>query len=134
MLLLISFVQVQAQDIVGTWKTIDDDTGKVKSHVQIYEKSGKYYGKVVKIIDQTRGENPLCTECEGSKKNTPILGMTIINGLEKKGASFKDGSILDPENGKTYDCKLWVNEDNPALLMVRGYILMMYRTQTWQRL
>lgn len=129
-----AFAKANSQDITGTWKTIDDDTGIVKSHVTIYEKNGKYYGKVSKILDTSHGENPLCTECEGSKKDKPIQGMVILTGMEKKGASYKNGTITDPQNGKSYDCKIWLNEDNPNLLMVRGYILLLYRTQTWQRL
>lgn len=134
MCVLFAFAKANSQDITGTWKTIDDETGVVKSHVTIYEKNGKFYGKVSKILDKTHGDNPLCVECTGSKKDQPILGMLILNGLEKKGTSYKDGTILDPQNGKSYDCKMWLNEDNPNLLMVRGYILLLYRTQTWQRL
>ena len=41
---------------VGTWKTIDDETGKPKSFVQIYEYQGKYYGKIVKLINPSAFE------------------------------------------------------------------------------
>lgn len=132
-LLLFAFAKANSQDITGTWKNIDEN-GVTKSHVTIYEKNGKYYGKVSKIIDTRNGENPLCKECISSKKNQPILGMLILNDLEKKGSAYKNGTLLDPENGKIYECKMWLNEDNPNLLMVRGYNLSLYRTQTWQRL
>jgi len=131
---LFAFAKANSQDIVGTWQTVDDETGVIKAHVNIYEKNGKYYGKVTKIVDTKKGSNPLCKDCDGNKKNQPVLGMVILNGVEKKGIVYKDGTILDPDNGKTYECKMWLNEDNPNLLMVRGYILMIYRTQTWQRL
>jgi hypothetical protein len=42
----------QNQTVVGKWKTIDDETGKAKSIVEIYEKSGKIYGKVIEIIEE----------------------------------------------------------------------------------
>ena len=35
---------------VGVWKTIDDESGKAKSHVKIYERNGKLYGKVTKLL------------------------------------------------------------------------------------
>ncbi len=41
----------QNQTVIGKWKTIDDETGKAKSIVEIYEKSGKIYGKVIEILD-----------------------------------------------------------------------------------
>ena len=39
-----------AQSPIGTWATKDDKTGEIKSHVQIYEKDGKIYGKIVKLL------------------------------------------------------------------------------------
>lgn len=39
-LLLITTV-FYSQSITGKWKTIDDETGKAKSIIEIYEKSGK---------------------------------------------------------------------------------------------
>jgi len=42
--------------------------------------------------------------------------------------TWEDGDILDPENGKVYRCKVWVEQGN---LMVRGYIAFLYRTQKW---
>jgi uncharacterized protein (DUF2147 family) len=60
--------------------------------------------------------------------------LEIIQGLEKKGGVYKGGEILDPENGKTYTCKIWLNEEDTDQLMVRGYVAFFYRTQTWERL
>ncbi|MEL6556764.1 MAG: DUF2147 domain-containing protein [Bacteroidota bacterium] len=118
-----------AQSIVGSWKTIDDNTGKPRSIVEIYEKDGDYYGKIVKLFRAPdEDQNPMCEECKGKLKGKPIIGMEIITGMEKDGDVFNDGEILDPENGKTYDCKLWIEDGN---LKVRGYLLFFYRTQTW---
>jgi hypothetical protein len=41
----------QNKGVLGKWKTIDDETGETKSIVEIYEKSGKIYGKVIEILD-----------------------------------------------------------------------------------
>ena len=117
--------------IVGKWKTIDDETGKPRSVVEIYERGGKYYGKIIKLFREP-GEDPdpTCTECEGSNKGKKIIGMEIITDMkyDKSDDEFDKGEILDPENGNVYDCRLWV-EDNK--LKVRGYLLFFYRTQTW---
>ena len=43
-----------AQDVIGKWKTIDDDTGEAKSIVEIYKQDGKIYGKVVEILDPSK--------------------------------------------------------------------------------
>ncbi len=128
---LVVAMALNGQSIVGKWKTIDDETNKSKSVVEIYEKAGKYYGRIVKLFRET-GEDPdpLCEACTGSKKNQKVIGLEIISGLyfDKDEMEFKGGEILDPENGKTYDCKIWIEDGK---LKVRGYLYFLYRTQTW---
>jgi uncharacterized protein (DUF2147 family) len=43
---------------------------------------------------------------------------------------YADGEILDPNNGKIYRCKLWLEGKD---LKLRGYLGPFYRTQTWVR-
>ncbi len=121
-----------SQSVVGKWKTIDDDTGKAKSIVKIYEQDGKIYGQIIELFrGPDEDQDPKCTECKGDKKGQRITGMIIIDGLEKDGDEYKDGDILDPKNGKLYDCKIWL--DSADKLMVRGYIGIFFRTQEWIR-
>jgi len=124
-----------SQSIVGKWKTIDDETGKAKSIVEISIKDGKLYGKIIKLfVEKGKDTDPKCTECEDYRKDKRIIGMTIITGLEKDGDEWEgDDGILDPKKGSIYDCKIWVDEDNADLLNVRGYIGFIYRTQNWHR-
>lgn len=122
---------VLAQSPIGTWKTIDDNTGETKSWVKIYEKDGKLRGKVVKLL--TRPDDYRCTDCEGERKNQLVLGMDILWDMEKDGNEWEDGTILDPKDGTTYNCKLWLDEDDPNKLYVRGYVLFFFRTQNWYR-
>lgn len=121
-----------SQTVLGKWKTIDDESGKPKSVVEIYENNGKIYGKVVEIFDKTK-EGKLCEECEGAKKNKPIKGMVILENLKKKGSSWESGTILDPSSGKEYKCTLTL--ENKDKLKVRGYvgISLIGRTQYWER-
>jgi uncharacterized protein (DUF2147 family) len=124
-----------SQSITGKWKTIDDETGKAKSIVEITVKDGKLYGKIIKLF-RKEGEDPdpTCTECEDYRKDKKVIGMTIITGLEKDDDEWEgDDGILDPKNGSIYDCKIWIDEDNKDILKVRGYIGFIYRTQSWHR-
>jgi uncharacterized protein (DUF2147 family) len=121
-----------AQDIFGEWKTIDDDTGVAKSIVEIYEDNGKVFGKIKKILREDKRDKR-CTKCKGDLKNQKIEGMVILKHLTKDGEEYEDGTVIDPENGKSYDAKIWLNEDDPNTLMVRGYIAFLYRTQKWKR-
>ena len=131
-LFLINGFLVSAQSVTGIWKTIDDETGEPKSYVEIYEENNKVYGKIVKILNPERA-NANCIKCKGTKKDKPVLGMQIINGLTKNGNIYENGQILNPENGKVYDCTLMLTE-NPNKLRVRGYIGFFYKTQYWIRI
>ena len=121
-----------AQSPIGTWKTIDDETKQAKSYVEIFEKDGKLYGKVTKILTKGK-ENAKCTDCSGALKNKPILGMQILSGLKKDGKEWNGGKIIDPNSGKEYKAKMSLNGNDK--LDVRGFIgiSLVGRTQTWQR-
>lgn len=130
-LFLMCSLFMTAQSIMGTWKTIDDNSGEERSYVEVYEKDGKVYGKITKLLDEEPA-SLICTECKDYRKDKPILGMEIITGMEANGTkNWKGGKIMDPENGKSYSCKLWL--DDSGTLKVRGYLGPFFRTQTWYR-
>ena len=128
---MLSITSMQSQNILGKWKTVDDETEANKSIIEIYEENGKIYGKIIEILEPF-DKNSLCTECEGEKKDEPILGMVIIKDLVKHGEHYKDGTIFDAENGKEYKCRIMLDQDT-GKLQVRGYIAFLYLTQYWVR-
>jgi uncharacterized protein (DUF2147 family) len=117
----------------GTWKTIDDEKGKAKSLVKIWIDNGELNGKIVKLIEPDE-ENPTCTECDGDKKDQPILGMQFIWGLTEDDGVWDDGEILDPATGSVYSSKIEVT-DGGQKLDVRGYVGFAFagRSQVWHR-
>lgn len=129
----ILFFQISfGQSAIGKWKTIDDETGKEKGIVEIFEHKGKIYGKIIEIFEHDK-KHLKCEKCEGEDRNKPILGLTIIRGLVKRDGSYESGRITDPKNGKSYHCKMTlVGKDK---LTVRGYIgiSLFGRSQTWLR-
>ncbi|MFK5958847.1 MAG: DUF2147 domain-containing protein [Lutibacter sp.] len=131
-LLLVSF-NSYSQSIFGKWKTIDDETGKEKSIVEIYEVSGKAFAKVLIILEKEK-ENKVCEKCKGSNKNKPIKGLQIINGLIEDGDEWNGAKILDPKTGKEYKCYITLENNNK--LKVRGYIGIAFigKTQYWYKI
>lgn len=122
-----------AQGIFGRWVTIDDNSGKKRSIVEITERQGQAYGRIVQLFREPGEEaDPICDECDAAddRYNKKVIGMEFIRGMKKDGDEWDDGTILDPENGKVYDCKLWVESGD---LKVRGYVAFFFRTQTWVR-
>ena len=132
-LFLITPILATGQSITGRWTTIDDNSGTEKSVVEIVEKDGKVYGKVVKIFPKP-GEDPdpVCDQCpkDDARYNKKIIGMEIIRDMKRSGEEYTDGDILDPEVGKIYKCKIWTEGNE---LKVRGYWGPFYRTQTWKK-
>ena len=121
-----------SQTIFGKWKTVDDETGEEKSIVEIYKKDGKVYGKIIEIFDAEKRDLP-CNYCEGEDYNKPVLGLNVIKDMEKSGNAYKKGTVTNPEDGKIYDCRIKLDDDNPNKLQLRGYIAFFYRTQYWIR-
>ena len=122
-----------AQGIFGRWVSIDDNSGKKRSIVEISERGGKVYGKIVQLFrEPSEIQDPVCKECDPTddRFNKKVIGMEFIREMVRDDDEWTDGTILDPQNGKVYDCKLWVEEGK---LKVRGYVAFFYRTQTWVR-
>ena len=130
---LLAPIMCLGQDIFGTWRTIDDETGEAKSTVKIFEENGKIYGKIIDIYNEA-DKNALCTKCVGEEHNKPVIGLVIIKDMIKNGENYTNGTIFDPERGKKYKCKLSLDEDNSDILQVRGYISVFYATQYWERI
>ena len=122
----------------GLWEQVDDKTGKPESWFSITEKDGIYTGIVVKMF-QKPGDPPpeswRCAKCEGAKKNAPVLGLALIEGMKRKGLKYEDGTILDPRDGTVYRSLMELSPDGKKL-EVRGYlgIALLGRSQIWNRM
>lgn len=121
----------QIDQILGRWKTIDDNDGSTKSIVYIFKATnGKYYGKIEHLF---KNPEKKCTECSGTNKNKSVLGMMIINEMIEKDGALTGGTILDPNNGKVYKCNISY-DSKTGKLNVRGSLDkggFIGRTQVW---
>jgi uncharacterized protein (DUF2147 family) len=118
---------------IGLWKTFDDKTGKPRGLVRIYERDGKYFGKLEESF--TPGaEHRVCAVCTDERKDQPVIGLSIIRNLQHEDNEYTGGDILDPESGSVYRCKMHLEQDGTRLV-VRGFIgfSLLGRSQTWQR-
>lgn len=126
--------------VVGMWLTKDG-----KARVEIVKDGDVYDGKIVWLkepqypADDAKGmggqtkvdrENP-----DPFQRTEPIIGLPLVKGFKYAGDNvWNDGSIYDPESGKTYSCKMTLMMD--GTLRVRGYvgISLFGRTEIWTRL
>lgn len=126
---------VQGDDILGVWLNEDKD-----AHIQVYKKSGKYYGKIIWLLeplDEDNGKPKVDDDNEDESLRTrPILGLMLLQNFEfDEKDEWEKGKIYDPNNGKTYSCYIEFKDETKDLLKVRGYIgfAMIGRTTYWTR-
>ena len=121
--------------VEGLWEQVDDD-GRVGGWFHIYERNSVFVGDLVKIFFRP-GEkaSPICTKCSGDQKNQPMLGLTLIKGMQRKGLNYEKGSILDPDSGSVYQARMELSPDGRKL-MVRGFlgIDLFGQSQIWRKL
>lgn len=135
-LLLLSLNSWAQMTPVGSWHTVDDETGKPSAEIRITDKgNGELSGIVIKsLLPPKEQDEKNCSKCTDDRKDKSKIGMEIIRGAKQTADSqqWEGGDILDPNNGKIYRLRLMPIEGG-AKLQVRGYMGPFYRTQTWNR-
>jgi uncharacterized protein (DUF2147 family) len=123
--------------VVGLWLT---EGGKAQ--VRIERSGDRYQGAIVWLKeplypaddDQGMAGRPKVDRENGeaAKRGQPIIGLRIVAGFRFDGEEWRDGTIYDPENGKTYKCRMWFDGET---LRVRGFIgfSLLGRSQDWTR-
>ena len=136
MLFIATIANCQIEKIVGRWTTIDDEKNIPVSIINIYRSNdGKYYGQIEKILVKGE-ENKICKACEGELRNKPVVGIVNIQNMEWRDGKLQGGTILDPNNGKTYYAKMWLDPQTGKLIL-RGSLDkrgILGRNQEWVRL
>jgi uncharacterized protein (DUF2147 family) len=130
-------LSAQANKITGVWITASDS-----SSVNIIKHTnGKYIGNINWILVPLNDEG----KPKVDKNNPdPILAKEPVMGLKllrkfvynEKKDRWEDGSIYDPDNGKTYSCYGWFEDGNYDVLYLKGYVLGMKflgRETVWNR-
>lgn len=131
--LLAAVPALAADSAVGRWKTIDSETGKPKSIVEITQAAnGGISGRIVELLDPSK-PNPTCDKCSDDRKDKPIAGMEIIRGMKAQGGGkYAGGTILKPDEGKVYKSKMELVEGGKKL-EVSGCVAFICKSQTWLR-
>lgn len=121
----VSFQPQKADRVVGTYYVYKPET-KSESKVQVSKtKDGKYEGKIIWL---KRPNNPDGTpKLDKNNPNAKLRNVRLDQILLVKGFKYDAGSdswvggeIYDPEDGKTYSCKL--KFETATKLKVRGYV------------
>jgi uncharacterized protein (DUF2147 family) len=120
------------QNAIGHWQIINSD-GTPGGKVDTYLEDGKLFGRVTELRPG-RTPRDVCDKCSGEYKNQLILGMVILRNFHPNGDDWAGGTVVDPENGKLYQGKIWaVGKES---LHLRGFIgiSLLGRTESWVRI
>ncbi|MES5135282.1 DUF2147 domain-containing protein [Prevotella amnii] len=116
-----------ADKLIGTYLT---EGGKAK--IAIAKSGNTYYGKLIWSITKNALDKNNPVKSERTKK---LAGKIILTGFKYANNDvWNNGKIYDPENGKTYSCK--ITRKSNGDLVVRGFIgfSLLGRNTTWTRL
>lgn len=130
---IFSLALAQAPDadaITGSWLTASG-----KAIVKISREGAVYNGKIIWLktpLDDAGKPKVDKNNPAAAQKTAPLLGLKMLNGFVFKSGQWENGTIYDPENGKTYSCRIKYRD---GALDLRGYIgiSLIGRTQTWYR-
>lgn len=119
--------------IIGSWKT-----GEGFAIIQIYKNGDHYQGKIIWLEDPNdpeTGKPKLDKKHPDAKNhNRPLIGLINLWGFKYTAENeWTGGKIYDPKNGKTYSCKIELENNNK--LKVRGFIGVSFigRSDKWTR-
>lgn len=121
-----------ADDITGNWYT----EGNL-SIIRIYKNvNGHYFGKILWIQDSiySNGRDKVDkNNPDPKKRNESLVELVMLRSFKFKSNKWTDGTIYDPETGKSYSCTITMPDKNT--LNVRGYIGIpaFGRSTTWKR-
>ena len=123
-----------AEQLVGVWQP-----SAGRSYIKVDKIGNKFYGRVVWLKEPNDADgkprldknNP-----DESLRSTPLKGYRVLKDFtyDEEAKLWQDGTIYDPKNGTTYNCKIVLTEDNK--IEVRGFVgaAVFGRTDVWTRL
>jgi len=130
LLMLFSFIQngIAQNEILGKWLAPEED-----GIMTVFKKGNKSFGRLTwakETVDQNGKplldkQNP-----DPSLRDRAILNMVILENAIYEDGEWVNGTIYHAEEGKTYECTLWMENGK---LQLRGYWGWFFKTATWTR-
>ena len=118
--------------IAGVWSmpaVKGKDKGKERFHVEIFEKDGIYYGKIIKL--SILPANTICKKCRKDRQDKPLMDMLILSNLKREAGRYVEGKIYDVEEGNEYKCSMTLM--SPDRLKVTACVMFICESHYWTK-
>ncbi len=123
-----SLSPAHAADPTGVWLTPEG-----KSRVQISSCGEALCGKIIALKEPTTPDGKPKLDAknqDAGQRSRPLIGLPLLSGMKPNGEQWQ-GSIYNPEDGKTYKAKMML--DGASRLNVSGCVTVFCKTQNWTR-
>lgn len=119
---------VESSAIVGLWLAEE-----CKAIIEIELEQNQFKGKIAWVKKIPGGSMFDIHNPDKERRGDHLVGKYILKNFRFDGSKWMDGTIYDPENGKTYSSRMSL--DKKDHLNIRGYIWvsLIGRTTTWKR-
>lgn len=107
----------EGDSILGLWLTPEND-----GEFEIYKTADdKYFGKILGGDGPERFDtnNP-----DPALQSRSLLGVDFLTNFsfDERKNEWVGGNIYDPDNGRTYDAKMWLDNKDATKLNARGFV------------
>jgi len=118
-----------ADSVIGTWHS-PTKNGVIEIH-----KCGSSICGTLQNGDDMRA-NPNARDINNkdtAQRGRPLKGLTMLSGFKQGSGDWEDGSVYNPQDGRTYSGKITPVDANT--LKLRGCVFVpLCKTETWTRI
>lgn len=121
--------QTGADNIMGIWLNTHND-----AKVEIFRRSdGFYYGKIIWVKNPVEKDGTPKADVKNpdeSLRNTPLIGLVILNDFRYEGSEWVGGVKYDPKTGRSFKCTITLED---GVLDIQGSSGWTHRHDRWTR-
>ncbi len=124
--------------LAGDWLAPAEDADDVDAIVTLAHAAEGWRVRIKAIritrADQAWHDDSICVACPPPARGQPLKGLQIAWGWQERNGALVSGQILDPGDGRVYDCDIQPSADGKTL-QVHAYLglKLLGHTMVWTR-
>lgn len=115
--------------ILGKWLSPSG-----RGQVEVFKRNNRYFGKISWLKTTTDKSGKPLTDQHNltlSLRKRPIMGLEVLRNSRFAGGYYDEGTVYDPESGKTYRSQLVLRKNSLKVIAYMG--MFPVRTDNWTR-